>query len=113
MFSENLSLALVRPSGEFTPCTNAEGVKQPCMSEAASEQTPYLRTNFYNGNIAEPCTSSCYRPLVTGCPGEGKPCPPAVQEIADVPEGTPFGALEKEKQRYGESKRPSSVAQGS
>lgn len=92
VFSEDLSLAIVQPIGAFTPCTNSEGFKQPCLSEAASEQTAFLRTNFYNGNVAEPCNSSCYRPLVTGCPGEGKPCPPAVKEIADVPEGTIFGA---------------------
>jgi hypothetical protein len=90
-FSEDLSLAVVQPFGPFVPCSNAEGVKQQCLSEAASEQTAFLRTNFYNGNVDEPCTGSCYRPLVTGCPGEGKPCPPAVKEIADVPEGTHFG----------------------
>jgi hypothetical protein len=80
MFSEDLSLAVVQPQGAF----------EPLLSQEASEQTPYLRTNFLNGNVNEPCTQSCYRPLVTGKPGyanvapgtaafgeEGK-CPPQV-----------------------------------
>jgi NHL repeat-containing protein/WD40 repeat protein len=76
-FSEDLSLAVLQPHGAF----------EPSLSPEASEQTPYLRTNFLNGNVNEPCIQSCYRPLVTGkrgyanvAPGsafgeEGK-CPP-------------------------------------
>jgi hypothetical protein len=79
-FSEDLSEAVVQPFGVFTPCVNAEGASQPCLSPEASEQTAFLRTNFYNGNAGEPCTSSCYLPLVTGAVG-----------YANVPEGTVFG----------------------
>jgi NHL repeat len=86
-FSEDLSLALVQPHGPFESSLSAE----------ASEQTPYLRTLYLNGNVNEPCTRSCYRPLVTGCPSpqreaEGYPCPQAVSEHANVPAGTVFGA---------------------
>jgi hypothetical protein len=79
-FSEDLSEAVVQPFGTFTPCTNASGAAQPCISPEASEQTAFLRTDFYNGNTGEPCTSSCFTPLVTGAPG-----------VANVPEGTVFG----------------------
>jgi hypothetical protein len=70
LFSEDLSQATLAPKGAFAPS----------LSPEASEQTPYLRTNFFNGNVAEPCASSCYRPLVTGKPG-----------YANVPAGTEFG----------------------
>jgi hypothetical protein len=69
-FSENLSLAVVQPRGSFNPS----------LSPEASAQTPYLRTNFLNGNVDDPCVESCYRPLVTGKPG-----------YANVPPGTVFG----------------------
>jgi hypothetical protein len=69
-FSENLSLAVVQPRGSFNPS----------LSPEASAQTPYLRTNFLNGNVDDPCMESCYRPLVTGKPG-----------YANVPPGTVFG----------------------
>jgi NHL repeat-containing protein/fibronectin type III domain protein len=70
VFSEDLSLAVVQPRGVF----------EPALSTEASEQTAYLRTNFLNGNVNEPCTQSCYRPLVTGKPG-----------YANVAPGTAFG----------------------
>jgi DNA-binding beta-propeller fold protein YncE len=57
-FSEDLSLAVVQPLGAF----------DPLLSEAASEQTAYLRTTFLNGSASEPClppAMHCYRPLVT------------------------------------------------
>ena len=57
-FSEDLSHAIVQPYRGFNPM----------MSREASEQTPYLRTNFLNNDIDDPCTESCYRPLVTGAP---------------------------------------------
>jgi DNA-binding beta-propeller fold protein YncE len=79
-FSEDLSQSLVQPFGAFTPCTNAEGATQPCVSEAASEQTAFLRSDFAVGDVSEPCTQSCYRPLVTG-----------MQPFANVPPGTHFG----------------------
>jgi NHL repeat-containing protein len=69
-FSEDLSLAVVQPHAVF----------EPALSTEASEQTPYLRTNFLNGNVNEPCTQSCYRPLVTGKPG-----------YANVTSGAAFG----------------------
>jgi hypothetical protein len=72
-FSRDLSLAIVQPAGPFTPALSAE----------ASEQTAYLRTNYLNGDLGEPCASSCYRPLVTGARGH-----------ANVPPGTVFGPEE-------------------
>jgi DNA-binding beta-propeller fold protein YncE len=60
-FSEDLSFGVVQPFGAFMPSLSAE----------ASEQTPYLRTDFAGGATGGPCASSCYRPLVTGAPGHG------------------------------------------
>jgi hypothetical protein len=80
-FSEDLASALLQPAGPFTQATSPQ----------ASEQTIYERENFPAGNPADPCSSSCYRPLVSGCPGGGEPCPKAVEEAANVPEGTKFG----------------------
>jgi hypothetical protein len=77
-FSEDLSLAVVHPYYGF--------IEQ--LSPAASEQTAYLRTDFQNGNPSDLCESSCFRPLVTGCPAAGTTCRPAVQEAANVPPGT-------------------------
>ncbi|HSZ05753.1 MAG TPA: hypothetical protein VK778_11250 [Solirubrobacteraceae bacterium] len=79
-FSEDLSEAVVQPFGTFTPCANSDGVGQPCLSPMASEQTAFLRTNFYDGNPDELCTSGCFTPLVTDA-----------AEVANVPEGTVFG----------------------
>jgi hypothetical protein len=70
LFSADLSGALVEPRTE-TP-----------LSADASERTPYLRSN------AEPPT---FTPLLSGCPDPPEPCPPAVEEHADVPPGTEFG----------------------
>jgi DNA-binding beta-propeller fold protein YncE len=80
-FTEDLSSAVVGPNGPFTKA----------LSSQASERTLYLRSNFPPGDSSHPCGSSCYRPLVVGCPGGGEPCPAAVQEAANVPEGTKFG----------------------
>ncbi len=68
IFSEDLSHAALQPADStFTP-----------LSAEASEQTPYLRTDFTGeGGL---CTQSCYRPLVTAAPG-----------YANVPAGTVFG----------------------
>jgi hypothetical protein len=66
LFSSDLSLAVVDSFGKFTP-----------LSPEASEQTPYLHTDF--SGVGDPCVSECYRPLVTGKPG-----------YADVPPGTQF-----------------------
>ncbi len=73
-FSEDLSLALLQPAGAFEPALSAE----------ASETSPMLRTDYLNGEVAEPCLPKagmrCYRPLVTGKEG-----------YANVPPGTRFG----------------------
>jgi hypothetical protein len=53
-FSEDLSRGIVDPFGQFTP-----------LSPEASESTPYLHTDYIDGNVDEGCESSCYRPLVT------------------------------------------------
>jgi hypothetical protein len=78
-FSEDLAQGIVQPFGPFVACHSAEGVEQPCLSSQASEQTAFLR-NDYVGGSSEPCSSSCYTPLVTGAEG-----------YADVPLGTVFG----------------------
>jgi hypothetical protein len=70
LFSEDLSLAVAQPFGGFTPSISTE----------ASEQTAFLHTNFSSGDAEDPCTSSCFHPLVTGAQG-----------FANVPEGTAFG----------------------
>jgi len=95
-FSEDLSQVIVQPKGEFVACRSAGGESQPCLSEEASEQTPFLRTNYLNGNRSEPClppAMHCYRPVVTGAAG-----------YANVPVGTKFaegrfaeGCLEEAK----------------
>ncbi len=87
-FSEDLSLAIVEP---FSPFTS--------LSDEASENTAYLRTDFPSGDVSDHCegessatsSDSCYRPLVSGCPAAGRECSPSVEEHADVPPGTVFG----------------------
>jgi hypothetical protein len=67
------------------------------LSPWATEATPYLRTDYLNGNVSEHCessyqsASSCFVPLVSGCPAEPGACAPTVKEHADVPPGTVFG----------------------
>lgn len=73
LFSEDLSQAVVQPLGPFV-----------ALSPEASEQTAYL-ADLQSGE---------YTPLVTGCPAEGEPCAPSVEEHADVPPGTVFAAGE-------------------
>jgi DNA-binding beta-propeller fold protein YncE len=83
-FSADLSLGVLQPFGSF----NQE------LSPQASEQTAYLRSDYLNGNVDEPClptTMRCYSPLVTGCPPAGEECSPVVEEHANVPPGTVFG----------------------
>jgi hypothetical protein len=75
-FSSDLSRAIVQPFGSFTPCRTAQGAEQPCVSTEASEQTPFLRTDFTSGDATELCASSCYHPLVTA---------------TNVPAGVKFG----------------------
>ena len=54
-FSEDLSHGVLSVFGNFD--------RQ--LSPEATEATPYLRTNYLNGNLGERCETSCYRPLVT------------------------------------------------
>lgn len=77
-FSGDLSVGLVQPLGEFVG-----------LSAGASQQTPYVRTDFGSGEHGF-CAKDCYRPVVTGCPAAGKHCEGAVEEVADVPPGTVF-----------------------
>ena len=58
-FSTDLSRGLLQPFGSFAAA----------LSPEASEQTPYLWTDFASGDVGSPCLSSCYRPLVTGAEG--------------------------------------------
>jgi hypothetical protein len=95
-FSSDLSHALVKPVGLFTPCENAEGIAQPCMSPEASEPTTFLTTDFFNGNVDEACLPRnmlCAQPLVSACPKAGEPCPRIVEEHADALPGAVFGGL--------------------
>jgi hypothetical protein len=59
LFSSDLSLGIVQPFGGFVSQISAE----------ASEQTPYLRTDYPTSDVNSPCLASCYRPLVTGTSG--------------------------------------------
>lgn len=86
-FAEDLSSAIVQPVGPFTRAISAQ----------ASERTAYLRRNFPPGDPTDPCSAFCFQPLVSGCPGEGEPCAKAVEEVANVPEGTKFGEEEEGK----------------
>jgi hypothetical protein len=58
-FSENLQYALLQPAGAF----------EPALSPEATEQTPYLRSDYLGGDRSRPCIPSegehCYEPLVT------------------------------------------------
>jgi DNA-binding beta-propeller fold protein YncE len=76
-FSEDLSLAVVQPFGSFVACGSDTSL---CLSPEASEQAAFLRTDFQQGDVDDPCTASCYRPLVTGAVGH-----------ANVAEGARFG----------------------
>ena len=77
-FSEDLSRMVLQPYGPFVACHGDEGAPQPCLSPAASEQTPFL----------EDLQTGTSTPLVTGCPVAGAPLRRALQELADVPPGT-------------------------
>jgi len=82
-FSEDLSAGLVQPFGAFELAT----------SRQASEQTPFLRTNFFTDDVEEACAADCYTPLVTSanatgdvpfgeegrCPEESLICGPRVE----------------------------------
>ena len=61
-FSEDLSRAVLQPFGAFEPCHNASGAPQPCLSEAASEQTAFLANLEGTRTSGAPPT---YAPLVS------------------------------------------------
>jgi WD40-like Beta Propeller Repeat len=88
-FSEDLSLAGVQPFGAFIPSSSPLAL----APSEASEQTAFVRTNFLQGDVQKPCSASCYRPLVTGCPPLGQTCRPSIEAHANVPPGTVFGQL--------------------
>jgi hypothetical protein len=71
VFSSDLTAGLVQPFGAFNPAL-APG--------QASEQTPYLHSNWVAGEPGVPCVVGCYQPLVSGAPG-----------YENVPPGTEFG----------------------
>lgn len=85
IFSEDLSHAIVQPFGAFVSCSSALGDAQPCLSPQATEQTPFLASNYKEARSGETCSESCYTPLVTGAEG-----------VADVPPETEFGQLSVE-----------------
>lgn len=66
-FSEDLSKSILQPFGGFDP-----------LSPEATEVTPYVRSDYINGDPSQPCTSNCYTPLVTA---------------GNTPPGTKFGVL--------------------
>jgi hypothetical protein len=65
IFSEDLSRSILQPFGGFRP-----------LSVGVSESTPYVRTDYLNGNPGELCGADCYEPLVSD---------------ANVPAGTNYG----------------------
>jgi len=69
-FSEDLSVAIVHPYG----------VLAPGLSEEATEQTAFLRSDFPAGNVGDPCTSACYHPLVTPADDTASPFVPFGEE---------------------------------
>jgi DNA-binding beta-propeller fold protein YncE len=79
-FSEDLSRGVVQPVGSFTPCRDAQGVAQSCISSEASEQTPFVNE----------LAGGAFVPVVSGCPAAGA-CEAGVAAHADVPAGTVFG----------------------
>ena len=71
-FSADLSVGVLQPAGAFVPSLSSE----------ASEQTPYLRTDFAGNDSTRLCDGSCFTPLVSGAPG-----------FENVPAGTVFGGV--------------------
>ena len=81
-FSEDLSKGEVEAFGDFSSLA-------PEVFPPDTETGPYIR---YNATCAA-TPATCYRPLLVGCPPPNPelPCPPLVEENADVPAGTRFG----------------------
>jgi hypothetical protein len=82
LFSEDLGSAVIAPNGPFTSLA-------PETSLPDTETTPYVRHNA----TCRDTPSTCYRPLLVGCPSSPQRCPAPVEESADVPAGTKFGVL--------------------
>jgi hypothetical protein len=86
-FSEDLSQAVVQPFGAFVPNSSPLAL----APDEASEQTAFLHTDYLNGSATDPCTSSCFHPLVSGCPPAEQKCEAGIAEHADVAPGVAFG----------------------
>ena len=86
LFSEDLSRGIVQPVGQFSPYV--PGVE---------EQTPYLRTDYLNGNVGEHCQGSCFQPLVTRADDTASPFVPFggawTSEVPGFCENTNCGPL--------------------
>ncbi len=65
LFSEDLSRAVVQPFGKFE-----------ALSPEASESTPYLHTDYLNGDVGELCQDGCFQPLVTRADDTASPFEP-------------------------------------
>jgi hypothetical protein len=65
MFSEDLSRGVVQPFRQFEP-----------LSPEVSESTPYLHTDYFNGNVGEHCQTGCFLPLVTRANDTASPFQP-------------------------------------
>ena len=87
---QDLQSAIVDPLGPFTQAISAQ----------ASERTPYCARTCPPGDPAHPCHAGCYRPLVSGCPEVGEPCPAAVQEVGERAGGDECGGGEGEVQMH-------------
>jgi hypothetical protein len=68
LLSSDLSHGVLQPAGSFVSS----------LSDEASEQTPFLRTLFTDGDIEDLCNASCYRPLLTGETGYENVAPETV-----------------------------------
>ena len=69
LFSPDLALAIVQPLGVPLPCS-PEGPGPQCLSEEASEQTAFLRSDFVAGNPGRCLCAGCFRALLSSaCDG--------------------------------------------
>jgi hypothetical protein len=75
LFSEDLSSSVLQPYSAFAPAGSPQS-----LSPEATEQTPFARDDYLNGNVDEPCEASCYKPMVTA---------------ANTPPGTHFEEVNK------------------
>jgi phosphohistidine swiveling domain-containing protein len=91
LFSPDLSQVLVQPQGPLIACRNGEGAEQPCLSGQATEQTPFLESDFSAGDPEDGCVqpsggslaegaSGCFEPLVTSVDDTASPFEPFGEE---------------------------------